>query len=76
MLSAGTGRSRGLKSLPGPVPNYGGLAIRKGDTDFLNYLDTWIRVQQLHGWLDERKAYWFESDDWFEQIDKNPLKVK
>ena len=44
--------------------------------DFLNYLDTWIRVQQLHGWLDERKAYWFESDDWFEQIAKNPLKVK
>ncbi len=56
--------------------NFGGLAIRKGDMDFLNYLDTWIRVQQLHGWLDERKAYWFESDDWFEQIAKNPLKVK
>ena len=56
--------------------NYGAMAVRKGDLDFLNYLDTWIRVRQLHGWLDKRKAYWFESDAWFEQIDMNPLNVK
>ena len=56
--------------------NYGAMAVRKRGLDFLNYLDTWIRVQQLHGWLDKRKACWFESDAWFAQIDKNPLKVK
>ena len=56
--------------------NYGGIGVRKGDTDFLNYLDTWIYVNQIKGWLDERKAYWFKSDGWFAEIDKNPMAVK
>jgi polar amino acid transport system substrate-binding protein len=40
------------------------FAVRKGDFDTLNYLDSWIRVVEAEGWLAERKAYWFESQEW------------
>lgn len=41
-----------------------GFAVRKGDPDLLNYLDSWIRVVEAEGWLAERKHYWFETQDW------------
>lgn len=40
------------------------IAIRKGDMDSLNALDSWIRVVEAEGWLRERKAYWFEGREW------------
>jgi polar amino acid transport system substrate-binding protein len=41
-----------------------GFAVRKGDFDTLNVLDSWIRVVEAEGWLAERKAYWFETQEW------------
>jgi polar amino acid transport system substrate-binding protein len=41
-----------------------GLAVRKGDFDTLNFFDNWIRVVEAEGWLAERKAYWFETQEW------------
>jgi len=41
-----------------------GFAVRKGDCDTLNFLDNWIRVVEAEGWLAERKAYWFETQEW------------
>ena len=41
-----------------------GFAIRKGDVDFLNYLDSWIRVVEAEGWLEQKRQYWFESRQW------------
>jgi polar amino acid transport system substrate-binding protein len=41
-----------------------GFAVRKGDVDTLNFLDSWIRVMEAEGWLAERKAYWFETQEW------------
>ena len=41
-----------------------GFAVRKGDPDFLNFLDNWIRVTSALGWLDTRYAYWFGTEDW------------
>jgi polar amino acid transport system substrate-binding protein len=41
-----------------------GFAVRKGDQEFLNFLNSWITVVSAEGWLAERKAYWFESKDW------------
>lgn len=41
-----------------------GFAIRKGDVDFLNFLDNWVRVAESDGWLAERYAYWFKTVDW------------
>lgn len=46
-----------------------GFAIRKGDADFLNYLDNWIRVKNADGWLMERYRYWFTTDDWKAEIE-------
>lgn len=41
-----------------------GFAVRKGDCDTLNFLDSWIRVVEAEGWLAERKAYWFDTQEW------------
>lgn len=41
-----------------------GFAIRKGDADFLNFLDNWITVTESEGWLAERHSYWFRTMDW------------
>jgi len=46
-----------------------GFAIQKGDADFLNYLNNWIRVRNLDGWLQERYNYWFTTQDWKSQIE-------
>ena len=54
----------------------GGFAIRKGDPDFLTFLNTWIQLYMANGWLAERRAYWFETDGWFGEIDKNPFSIK
>jgi len=45
-----------------------GFAIGKGDIDFLNFLNNWIRVREADGWLQERYEYWFTTQDWQEQI--------
>jgi polar amino acid transport system substrate-binding protein len=34
------------------------MAIRKGDADFLNLLNTWLSLQRDDGWLSERAAHW------------------
>lgn len=46
-----------------------GFALRKGDIDFLNYLNNWILVNNANGWLQERYAYWFTTQDWKNQIE-------
>jgi polar amino acid transport system substrate-binding protein len=34
------------------------LGVRKGDPDFLNFLNTWLSLRRGEGWLDERASYW------------------
>jgi len=41
-----------------------GFALRKGDVDTLNFVDSWIRVVEEEGWLKERKRYWFDTRLW------------
>ncbi|GAB6113543.1 transporter substrate-binding domain-containing protein [Desulfomicrobium salsuginis] len=45
-----------------------GFAVRKGDADFLNFLNNWILVAESEGWLAERYNYWFKTVDWEAQI--------
>ena len=40
------------------------FVVRKGDPDFLSFLDTWIRCQEDTGWLAERHKYWFGGFAW------------
>jgi len=37
------------------------LGVRKGDPDFLNFLNTWLSLRRGEGWLDERAAFWARS---------------
>jgi len=46
-----------------------GFAIRKGDVDFLNYLNNWILVKESDGWLQERYRYWFTTNDWKKMVE-------
>jgi polar amino acid transport system substrate-binding protein len=40
------------------------FGVRKGDPDFLNFLDSWVAVQRDEGWLDERANHWAEMSHW------------
>jgi polar amino acid transport system substrate-binding protein len=40
------------------------IGLRKGDFDFLNFLESWLAVQRGEGWLDERTAYWSDPTNW------------
>lgn len=40
------------------------FALRKGDPDFLSYLNTWLDLQRDAGWLEARATYWSSSTDW------------
>lgn len=45
-----------------------GFAVRKGDPDTLNFFNNWIRYVTAEGWLAERKAYWFTTQDWKDRL--------
>jgi len=45
------------------------FAVRKGDQDFLNFLDSWIRMVSDEGWLAERHHYWFRTEAWKDQVE-------
>jgi len=40
------------------------IGVRKGDPDFLNFLDSWLAVQRDEGWLDERMSFWADPTNW------------
>ena len=46
-----------------------GIAIRKGDPDFLNYINSWILAVRGENWIQERYHYWFETVDWKGQVE-------
>lgn len=45
-----------------------GFAIKKGDPDFLNFLNNWIIVTSSEGWLEARFDYWFNTLEWEKQL--------
>jgi polar amino acid transport system substrate-binding protein len=45
------------------------FAVRKGDPDFVNFLDGWIRMVNDEGWLAERHRYWFRTDQWKSRVE-------
>jgi len=59
--------SEGRLYLPLAEPlssTYTAFAVRKGDADWLSYLNTWIALQRQDGWLADRAAYWAEPGHW------------
>ena len=39
-----------------------GIAIRKGDVDFLNFLNNWIRINTENGFIGDRFGYWYDFE--------------
>lgn len=46
------------------LPSPQGFAVRKGDPDFLAYLNAWITARTADTFLPSTKRYWFESVQW------------
>jgi len=46
------------------------MGMRKGDPDFLNFVNNWIFLRQQDGWLKSRREYWFETRDWADKVAK------
>ncbi len=44
------------------------FALGKGDPDALNFFNNWIAQQWRSGWLEERHNYWFNTEEWADQV--------
>ncbi len=53
----------------------GGIAVRKGDLDTLNFFNSWIEVNTANGWLAQRYQYWFETRKWADQVATDPATI-
>ena len=40
------------------------FAIRRGDPDFVFFLNAWIASRESDHWLEQRRTYWFKTLDW------------
>lgn len=47
-----------------------GFAVRKGDPDFVNFLNSWIIAREADTWLPTTHKYWFESLRWRRDLSK------
>ncbi len=41
-----------------------GLAVKKGEQEFLNFLNAWVVARTADNWLDSTHDYWFNTIDW------------
>ncbi|MDE0366824.1 MAG: transporter substrate-binding domain-containing protein [Gammaproteobacteria bacterium] len=48
------------------------VALRKGDVDGLNVVNSWVAHHRTSGWLGERRRYWFETRDWAGRVASDP----
>lgn len=45
------------------------FAVRRGDSDFVNYLNSWIQERTVNGWLESRRKFWFKDPvQWWESL--------
>lgn len=52
------------------------IALRKGDLDGLNYLNSWIEHHESNGWLSEKRNYWFDTREWEDLVATDPTAVE
>jgi ABC-type amino acid transport substrate-binding protein len=52
-----------------PLARYpAGFAVKGGDMDFVNFLNSWIAGVQADGWLERREAYWIQNREWMKGL--------
>jgi len=44
------------------------FAVRRGDQDFVNFLNSWIQERTVNGYLERRRKHWFDSFNWWESL--------
>ncbi len=44
------------------------FAVRRGDMDFVNFLNSWITARTENRWLEDRRTYWFKTMDWSKDL--------
>jgi polar amino acid transport system substrate-binding protein len=45
-----------------------GFGVRRGDMDFVNFLNSWIESRKANKWLESRRSYWFKNSDWLDTL--------
>lgn len=52
-----------------PLATYpAAFAVRRGNLEFVNFLNAWIASRAANKWLEERSAYWFKTTDWAKDL--------
>ena len=44
------------------------FAVRRGNLEFVNFLNSWIEAHTVDKWLKERRGYWFKTTDWAKDL--------
>lgn len=44
------------------------LAVRKGEQEFLNFLNAWVVARQTDKWLGTTREYWFNTIEWVPEV--------
>lgn len=44
------------------------FAVKRGERDFVDFLNAWIIEHEASGWLEAKRSYWFDSLDWAAQL--------
>jgi polar amino acid transport system substrate-binding protein len=44
------------------------FAVRRGDSDFINFLNAWIEARSADAWLPSTRQYWFEGLSWRDRV--------
>jgi polar amino acid transport system substrate-binding protein len=52
-----------------PLATYpAAFAVRRGNLEFINFLNSWIQARTASKWLEERRTYWFKNTDWTKDL--------
>ncbi len=52
------------------IPYKTGMGVKKGEQEWLNFLNSWITAKLADKWLSVTYKYWFEGIEWMKSKDK------
>lgn len=57
--------------LTDPLVGYSeAMAVRKGEQEMLNFLNSWIESRRADKWIETTRNYWFETMEWASEVIK------